>query len=133
MKKLILTNNPTIVSELEDRRDWEILKGWKSHEEIMKQCESLLLKEWHFAADPLGGYHVRPSPYRTMFFVKDCASCRLWAGIREWDILDSMRRSYDRHKLFLKKYNDVQNEEDYRTMDYSIAVRTLYRLDDMMF
>lgn len=126
-----MTNNPAVIEEIKKRHGWEMRVECKLYEELIELCEELLLEGWHFAADPLGGYHFRPNPYHTIFLIKNALYDQPWTRSREWDILDSIKMEYYKHKPFLKKYGEARHEKDYQALDYSIAMRSLCRLEDM--
>ncbi len=132
MRKLILTNNPAVIEEIEGRSGWETCTDYKLYEELIELCERLLLEGWHFASDPMGGYHFRPNPYHTIFLVKDAPFYKSWIQSQEWNMLDSIKTEYDRHKPFLKKYKEAQHEKDYQALDYSVAMRSLQSMEDRM-
>lgn len=130
MERIVLTNNPLIIEEMKKKKKDKNLICENTYAQVLGKCENLLLEGWHFEVDPLGGYHFRPNPYHTIFLVKSCGDQK-WSAVREWDAMNGMKMDFFRNQPFLEKYNKDYQLKDYQTMDYSIAIRSLERLEEL--
>lgn len=132
MDNIILTNNPKVISAFSEVDCWGQLICKETHEEILWQCEYYLSEDWHFASDPLGGYHFRPNLYHTIFFTKEETAFSREPA-KEWTILESMKLKYYQHKPFLERYSEPRHQRDYQVLDYTIAERVMQILKETSY
>lgn len=119
MSLIILTNNPKLNDHLREENINIIFVDGHAKDVIMNSCDYVYMG-WRLAADPLAGYFSRPNPYHTIFLQKDSKGkvrgedlIRLKRTLEQWNRYDNIIPMTDRLS------------DDYKELDYSIAVSTL--------
>lgn len=126
MNVLVVTNNPEAQKELKKHGFCvEFAEG--RAENSLLQARNLVVKGWHLAADPRGGYNKRYNPYHTVFLCDEAGS-----GMGE-DVLvlENLAQYHDSPYRPDAPHTD-RELKDFRILDMSIALRTTEHLKNYM-
>lgn len=126
MNVLVVTNNPAAGEELKKQGLLVEVAGGKAEKSLL-HARDLVIKGWHLAADPRGGYNKRYNPYHTVFLCDEAGS-DMGEDVL---ILETLAQFHD------SPYRpDAQHTErelkDFRILDMSIALRTTEHLKNYM-
>lgn len=126
MNVLVVTNNPTAGEELKKLGiPVEVAEG--RAEKSLLRARDLVIKGWHLAADPRGGYNKRYNPYHTVFLCDEAGS-----DMGE-DVLILEKLAQFQDSPYRPDAQHTDRElKDFRILDMSIALRTTEHLKNYM-
>ena len=126
MNVLVVTNNPAAGEKLEKLGlRVEFTKG--NAKRSLLHARDLIIKGWHLAADPRGGYNKRYNPCHTVFLCDESVS-DMGEDVLVLEILAQFHDSPDRPDAL---HTDFELE-DFQILDMSIALRTTEHLKNYM-
>jgi hypothetical protein len=120
MSLLVITNNPKVYEYcISKNKRVTYVEGTPKN--VLSYTRDRLLANSKLAADPLGGYCSRPNPYHSVFLQESIHS---EAGGE--DILRiEMAMTYPKRYAECESSMSRQLKEQYKELDFSIAVNTL--------
>lgn len=126
MNVLVVTNNPAAGEKLEKLGlRVEFTKG--NAKRSLLHARDLIIKGWHLAADPRGGYNKRYNPCHTVFLCDESVS-DMGEDVL---VLEKLAQFHDSPYRPDALYTDLELK-DFQILDMSIALRTTEHLKNYM-